>query len=496
MKKFTTKKIAITTGSILICMLHQKDAALLHVKPGDRVVVQSGRAKITCIVDFGTLVKPGEVGLFEDVLKKFPAKNTVTVSILPKPRAVFAIAKKLRGEILSAKEMQEIVRAISHNELTDVELTYFVSACYVHELTKNEIVWLTQAMIDRGDRLSYNTKKPILDKHCIGGVPGNRTTAVVVPIIAAAGYYIPKTSSRSITSPAGTSDTIEVLANVSLSAKDIQKTVKKVGGCLVWGGALDLAPADDKIIKVEHPMSLDPTGQLIASILAKKKSVGSTHVLIDIPVGKHAKIESMKKAKLLQELFVVIGKKLGMRVNAIITDGSQPIGRGIGPALEARDILLTLKNDPAGSSYLKKKAITLAGDLLDMVQKKRDGKTWAQELFDSGKAYDKFIEIMQAQGAVINPLTPENVPMAKHKKLLRASKSGYIQHINNKEISRIAVLLGAPSDITAGLYLHVRAKTKVKKGDVLYELYSSSKTKLQNAFTYATQSSAYTITRK
>ena len=214
----------------------------------------------------------------------------------------------------------------------------------MHELDINESVSLTKAMINTGEILKLN-KYPVMDMHCIGGVAGNRTTMIIVPIVASAGLTIPKTSSRSITSPAGTADTMEVLSNVSFSIKEIKKVIRKTNACLVWGGSVNLAPADDKIIRIEHPVSLDPEGQLLASILAKKRSASATHLLIDIPIGKGSKIENRKKALHLKRLFESISKKLGIKIKVIITDGSQPVGNGIGPGLEARDVLWVLKND-------------------------------------------------------------------------------------------------------------------------------------------------------
>lgn len=169
--------------------------------------------------------------------------------------------------------------------------------------------------------------------HCVGGLPGNRTTLIVVPIVAAFGLMIPKTSSRAITSPAGTADTMEVLAPVNLDIKKMKKVVEREYGCIVWGGAMSLSPADDILIHIERAIDLDSEGQLVASVLSKKIAAGSTHLVIDIPIGATAKIRSLKTAIKLKKLFDNICLKYNLTIKTIFSHGEQPVGRGIGPAL-------------------------------------------------------------------------------------------------------------------------------------------------------------------
>lgn len=479
-------KIPISTGGAPIAVLCEEDARRMRVRPGDRISIHHKSKKIIAVIDTAhaqKLLSCGSLGLFDEAVTLLGAKSGTKLLIKPasKPLSVYYIRKKLHGATLTKSEIQEIIRSIVNRELTDIEQTYFVCACFSQEMTDRETADLTLAMIESGKKLGLKSKI-ILDKHCIGGVAGNRTTPIVIAIVAAAGYIIPKTSSRSITSPAGTSDTIEVMAKVDLSLSQMKQVIKKTNACLVWGGALDLAPADDKIIKVEHAMSLDPVGQLIASILAKKKSVGSTHVLIDIPVGIGAKVHDMSRAKLLKRKFEKIGKILGMKVKVVITDGSEPIGNGIGPALEARDILWTLQNDSRGSSVLKKKSIEMASKLLELIHVK-NAKTKVIEIFNSGKAYEKFLEILQAQG--LKCANPTKIAVGSLKKTIFSSRKGKIIAINNHEISRIAKIAGAPFDARAGIYLHVHKKSVVKKNQPLYTIYSDSSSKIRSATSYA-----------
>src|SRR3989338_7923073 len=336
--KLKIKDIDISSGGPLIAVMNKSDAALLDLHLMDRIKVKKEKKIETVVLDISEgnkIIPEGRIGVFEEVINSLKLKNNDEVTIIParKPLSLDFIKKKLDGQELSKKEINQIVWDIVHNKLSAVELTYFVAACYMHVMSSRETILLTRAMVEHGDTLKID-RYPIIDKHCIGGIPGNRTTPIVVPIIAAAGYTMPKTSSRSITSPAGTADTMEVLADVTFPIKKMKEIVLKTHGCIVWGGSLNLAPADDKIISVERPLEIDAESQLLASIMAKKHSVSSTHILIDIPIGKTAKIKDRKEAGKLQNEFEEIGKKLGKKVHAIITDGSQPIGNGIGPLME------------------------------------------------------------------------------------------------------------------------------------------------------------------
>lgn len=508
-REYSLISLDVETGGIRIVVMDDADAREQRIRAGDRVLVKPGgnsrsNKSVIAVLDTSKKrLKRGQVGVFAETKADLglQARSKVTITKYGKPDATFHIQKKLHGAELTKDEFCEIIGAIVRNELTDIEMTYFVSACYAHELTINEITYLTEAIIETGNPLDFGKiypNQPIVDKHCIGGVAGNRTTALVVPIIAAAGYIIPKTSSRSITSPAGTSDTLEVMANVSLTRSQIKNVIKKTKGCLVWGGSLDLAPADDKIIRVEHPISLDPIGQLIASILAKKKSVGSTHVLIDIPVGKGAKVQSRVRALALKRRFEQVGKKLGMHVLVVISDGSQPIGNGIGPALEARDILWTLQNDSRGSKKLYTKAIHLSGLLLEMVGhcKAGYGTHVAKKIVDSGQAAKTFSDMLIAQGLNTKSVNADEYKVGKHTYDVVSPVSGKIAHVDNKIISRIAKLLGAPFDQGAGIYLHAHKLQTVAKGQALYTLYTNDSSLLKRTKLYLKKEIGFDITEE
>ncbi len=495
--KFTVKDMDIATGGIKVVILNAKDAASLDLHSEDRLKIKKGKKETVAVVDIAEskeAVPYGKVGLFEEVIDKLHAKSGDRVEIFleKKPESVKFIRKKLNGKELTQKEIFAIVKDTVDNKLTDIELTYYVSANYTNGMTMKETVGLTKAMIDTGDKINWNSNKIIVDKHSIGGVPGNRTTMGLVPILASLEILTPKTSSRAITSPAGTADTMEVLADVSLSVKDIQAIVKKHHGCIVWGGAVNLAPADDTIINVEHPLSIDAEGQLLASIMAKKGSVNATHVIIDIPIGKGAKVESRKEALHLKKQFEKIGKGLGMKVFVIITDGSQPIGNGIGPALEARDVLWVLKNDKRAPQDLKNKILRMAAVIIEeCCAKKRMGLRIARDVLESGLAYKKMVDIIKAQGPKIT--NPDKIKIGSYSFNVKAKRKGKIAHIDNVAIAKIARMAGCPQDHRAGLYLHKHKFDKVRKGETLFTIYAESKVKLKYAKDLAKDVGSYVI---
>jgi putative thymidine phosphorylase len=492
--KLVAKNLPIATGDVVVAVLCERDATRLDLHPSDRIQLEYGRKKIVATVDVMQhfngvhgkyqkhVLRCGQVGLFAEAQEKLGVLSgaQVTIKMAKKPVSIQYILKKLRGERLSREEIHAIITDIAHDSLSAIEMTYFVAGSYLHELSMREVKDLTDAMVSSGDVLRLKSRI-VVDKHCIGGVAANRTSPIVVSILAAAGLTVPKTSSRSITSAAGTADTLEVLFPVTLSLSQMKNVIKKTGACLVWGGSMSLAPADDKIIRVEYPVSLDPTGQLLASIMAKKKSVSATHVLIDIPVGKGAKITNKKHALELKNKFEALGKMLKMKVEAVLTDGSQPIGNGIGPSLEARDVLWTLKGSSEGSLLLRNKSLIMAASLLELTGKAKKGKGLfiAEELLDSGKAYEKFVQIMKAQGG--KEINPSQIRLARKKHHVLASKSGKIVHIDNKVMNKIARIAGAPHDQEAGVYLYYHKGSRVKRGERLFTVYSDSKERLQYA---------------
>ncbi len=489
--KFIVKDMDIATGGTQIIILNQKDAALLDLHHMDRIKVQKKKKQTIAVLDIAEsekAVPPGHIGMFEETLDASGAKDgdIVDIELDKKPESMKYIKKKMDGKILTFEETKSIIQDIVDNRLTDIELTSYVIANYTQELTTREIVDLTKTIKLTGDRFNIKCPKgcgPIVDLHSIGGVPGNRITMLSVPIAAASGLACPKTSSRAITSPSGTADTMEVLCSVSHSINKLQKIIQNVGAFIVWGGAVNLAPADDKIIKVESPLSIDAEGQMIASIMAKKSSVGAQKLVMEIPIGKGTKMETKKRADHLSKHFGILGKELRISTKCYTTDGTQPVGNGIGPCLEAKDCLLALMGDKRAPQDLIKKSLFFAEKMLNIAGKQfaKNSRENARKIFESGRAYEKMCDIIKAQGGrkITNP---DKIKISKHYMTIKSQKSGRVNWIDNLAIAKIARLAGAPRDPCAGIYLHVHRNDKVKKGDPLFNLYAESHQKLEFAF--------------
>lgn len=471
----------ISTGSKIV-VLNEHEAHENDLYTSHRVILRCKGKESIAILDLSNdLVAKGEIGLFAEAAEEIGAADGAPIEILhmQRPASIEYIKKKMDGTALSKEEITTIMQELMQNRLSEAELASFITSVYIRGMSDDEVVGLTESVVSSGRTLDLG-RGPICDKHCIGGVAGNRTTMVVVPIIAAAGLYIPKTSSRSITSAAGTADTMETMCSVSLQLDEMREIVKKSRGCIVWGGALQLASADDKLIKIRNPLSLDPKGVLLASILAKKKSVGAEYVVIDIPIGKGVKIANTAEANTLARDFISIGKRLGMKVQVLVTDGNEPIGRGIGPALECVDVLNVLAG--SGPQDLHDKSCLMAGEMLEAAGKvkKGQGTKVAEGLIESGKALAKFQEIVELQGGRPR-IKADDLQSAKYRHTVTAETAGRVYHIDNKMISKIARAAGAPNDKAAGVLLMCERGDKLKRGDPVFEIHSDSEAKLDFA---------------
>lgn len=479
------KPLDMETGRNIVVM-HEEDAEELGHFAGDRVKIRTPKITIVAIANATKrMVQRGELGAFVEATEALglASGDEVTVSLAPRPRSTVAIKKKMSGQQLSSEEIGAIIKDIVADNLTTTEITAFVVAEQIQGMSTDEIVYLTKHILETGDRLELDVK-PVLDVHSIGGVPGNKYALIVVPLVAAAGLTIPKTSSRAITSGAGTADVMEVLADVTLSLEEIKRIVTKVGGVLTWGGAVNLAPADDIIIRTERMLGIDPRCQLLASVLSKKLAVGADHILIDIPTGPGAKVEQLEEARGLAHDFIELGHKLNVQVEAATTYGGQPVGHAVGPALEAKEALETLLGNGPGS--LVEKATSLAGIMLELGGAVAPGlgKQAALDLLKSGRAYQKMRQIIEAQGG--NPdVKPEDIPIGDKKESVPALHSGYVTHIYNNHVNEITRAAGAPRDKGAGLKILFKEGRKVEKGEPLFEIYAEHETKLDEALAIA-----------
>ncbi len=417
--------------------------------------------------------------------------KTYTSSVSKTNLALTAIRKKLVGKTLTYPEIYAIMDEIAKQRLGDVLTTYFAASGYSKGFTNQELYHLTKAMVETGEVLHF--KGIVADKHSIGGIPGTRTTLIVVPIVASAGFIIPKSSSRAITTPGGTADDMEVLANVEFAKDEIYDIVKKTNGCIVWGGSFNIAPADDVLIKVEEPLLFESYDKILVSIIAKKVAFGSNHVVIDLPYGDTVKVHRLKDAEVLKEKFEYLAKKFNIRIRCLIHKTDQPIGNGIGPVLETREAIRVLQQKDNRPLDLEIRSLHLAGNLLDLCLedsseklqkeiKKKYGNAfgWATHILHSGIAFAKMKEIIKAQGG--NPhIDSEDLKPGTFSIKFKSSHSGSIRTINSHNSTIIAKILGAPKQKRAGIYFHKKTGEQVKKGDLLYTLCSEKMYNLKEA---------------
>lgn len=446
-----------------------------------RLTVRGKSIVATVNVIHSDLLHHNQAGLSESAWHALEAQEGDDVFV-KHPDPVLSesyVRAKAYGQRLEGPAYEAIVRDIASGAYSDLQLAAFVTACAGDRLDVAETTALTKAMLGVGDRLSWPF--PIVaDKHSVGGLPGNRTTMIIVPIVASLGLPIPKTSSRAITSPAGTADTMETVAPVDLELAQMRRVVEKEGACIVWGGTVQLSPADDILIQVERPLDFDSDGQLVASVLSKKAAAGATHLVIDMPIGPTAKVRSPTAADRLSERLVTVGETLGIKVRIVRTDGTQPVGRGIGPALEARDVLSVLQGSTHAPDDLRARALQLASALIELGGKAEPGAglALAEQALASGAAWAKFRDICAAQGGMREP------PKAAHIHPVLATASGIAATLDNRRLAKAAKLAGAPSAPAAGIDLHVHAGDAVTVGQPLFSVHAQSRGQLEYALHY------------
>ncbi len=493
------KKLDFTSDSSPpIVVLREEEGAIFGIQLGDMVELFVGGQKIIARAFFSTRkVNRGQVGLFRETWfhKKESIKNGDLVEIheLSRPPSIQAIKKKLLGKHLNYSEIHSIIRDLVDHRLSHVDVTYFVASSFVKEYTDQELYYLTKAIAETGEQVRFPAKI-VCDKHSVGGLAGNRTTMIIVPIVACTGLTIPKTSSRAITSPTGTADTMEVLAPVSFGVQRIKQIVKKTKACLVWGGSLELAPADDEIIHVSRPISLEPFTKMIVSIIAKKVAMGITHLVIDIPYGPTTKVPHRSQAEWVAKKFRFLGRKFGIKMRILMTDSRESVGRGIGPALEARDVLRVLQQKEWRPKDLEDKSIRLAGIIFELtgIAKRGTGSSLARDILLSGKAWKKMQEIIRAQGgkALIDS---EDVTLAAKRYRVHAGIQGIVRKVDNHVINDIARILGAPYDKRGGIFLNKRIGDRCRVGDRLFTLYASNAERIKLALDALQRVHIYTV---
>lgn len=469
--------VAITRRDCPVC---RSEGFAAHA----RVRLKSGQSSIIATlyqVESGWLGLH-ELGLSESAWERLGIEQGDPVDIShPMPVASLSTVRgRIYGQRLDRVRMHAVIQDIAAGRYADVHLAMFLISMAARDPDDEELSDLITAMVAVGERLEW-PRRVIVDKHCVGGLPGNRTTPLVVAIVAEHGLWMPKTSSRAITSPAGTADTVETMTRVDLDITAMRSVVEKEGGCMAWGGAMRLSPVDDTLIRVERLMDIDAEGQMVASVLSKKVAAGATHLVLDVPVGETAKVRSLSDGKRLAARLETVGAGFGIQVRTLITDGSQPVGRGIGPALEARDVLAVLANDADQPVDLRERAVLLAGALLELAGAAESGRggMLAEETLASGRARKRFEAICRAQGALREP------PFAAHRHDMKSAHGGVVTRFDNRRLAQVAKLAGAPAAPAAGVYLRVRLGDRVERGQALYTIHAESRGELAYARQYA-----------
>uniref|UniRef100_A0A7C4DAI4 AMP phosphorylase n=1 Tax=Staphylothermus marinus TaxID=2280 RepID=A0A7C4DAI4_STAMA len=483
---FTVETIDIDFGRLTVIM-NENDARELGLNSNSRVKLIKGDRSISATVALTkTVVERGKILVSPDVayLLKLSKVDELGIKPLPVISSLITLHKRIRGERLTQDETYRFVKDVVEGSLSEAEIATFLVSQMFYELSEDELYNLIVAMVETGSKISFEER--VYDIHSIGGVPGNGKVALIsVPTIAAAGLLIPKTSSRAITSAAGTADIMEVLANVCFTAEELKEIARKVRAALVWGGKLNLAPADDIFVNVERKLGIDPKHQMVASILAKKVAMSVDNLVIDIPVGKKIKVETINEADELAGLFIRQAGRLGINIKVTVTYGGQPIGETIGPALEAYEALKSMI-DRTGRRSLIDKALHIAGLVLELSGKTGLGEGYilAREIFTSGRTYEKFKQIIEAQGGDPN-IKPEDIAIGKHSFTIYSPLEGAVTHIDNASVLMIARAAGAPFDKGAGVRLHAKVGYRVNKGDPLITIYSNSSSRLEEAVSIA-----------
>lgn len=452
--------------------------------PQSRVLLRTSTHEIIATLHQmeSDLLDVDQAGLSEIAWQRLAVKgNDPIYASHPKPvESLSFVRRRIYGNPLDEAQLQAIIGDVVKGSYSDVELSSFITACAASPLDAKETIALTRAMVNVGERLSWD-RGPVVDKHSVGGLPGNRTTPLVVSIVAAHGLTMPKTSSRAITSPAGTADTMETMAPIDLDLPAIRRVVEQESGCIVWGGAVRLSPADDILIRIERALDVDSEGQLVASVLSKKIAAGSSHLVLDIPVGPTAKVRTAEAATQLAKRLAEVADAFGVQATVVLSDGAQPVGSGIGPALEARDVVAALQGTPHASADLRDRACTLAGALLELGRACAEGrgKALARQTLEDGRAWAKFQRICEAQGGMRVP------PVAKQQYPLVSPLFGVVTAIDNRKIARLAKLAGAPESKAAGVHLAVQLSDSVSAGAPLCTVHADTPGELRYALDYA-----------
>ena len=418
------------------------------------------------------------------------------------------IRKKRDGAELERNEIEFLVNGYTRDEIPDYQMSAWLMAVLLRGMTRAELAALTESMLNSGQVLNFSELPAAkVDKHSTGGV-GDKTSLIIAPIVAAGGLYVPMISGRGLGHTGGTLDKLESIPgfNVNLSVTDFRRVLAQCGAGLI-GQTKEIAPADKKLYALRDVTGTVESPYLIcASIMSKKLAEGIDALVLDVKTGSGAFMKSEKDAVFLAELMVETGQRLGKRITALITDMDQPLGRAVGNALEVAECIEVLNghgpHGSHGSNDLRELSLILSAWMFLLGKRVRtidEGKELAEQMISSGKARDKFREMIRLQGGNAGVMDdPGLLPQAQHKADVKSPASGFVTSIMSEQIGIAGVLLGGGRarkedsvDPAVGIMVHKKVGDRVSAGEPLCTIYYNSAERLANAVPLIEQS--YTI---
>lgn len=402
------------------------------------------------------------------------------------------IMKKRNGGTLDKTEIEFMVSEYTKGNIPDYQMSAMMMAIYFVGMNDEETLHLTMAMAHSGDMLDLSAINGIkVDKHSTGGV-GDKTSLALTPMVAACGLTVAKMSGRGLGHTGGTIDKLESFAGfrTDIATGKFIENVNTIG-VSIMGQTANLAPADKKLYALRDvTATVDNMSLIASSIMSKKLAAGSDAIVLDVKTGSGAFMKKEEDAKALAEAMVRIGKMAGRKTVAVITDMDQPLGYAVGNALEVKEAIDTLKGK--GPEDFTKLCFTLGSYMLiagEIAKNEEEAQKMLKEAVDSGRAYEKFVEFIGAQGGDIKQVrNPELLPKASIEVPVFANTDGYVEKIVCDEVGICSLILGggrenkeSEIDLSVGLILHKKVGDYVTKDTAIATLYGNSEDKLANA---------------
>lgn len=414
-------------------------------------------------------------------------------------RIVDIIDKKKQGKALSKEEINYFISSLANNVMPDYQASAWLMAVWFRGMDEEETANLTEAIINSGEIIHFGAlSKKLIDKHSTGGV-GDKVTITLIPLLAAAGIPVAKLSGKGLGHTGGTIDKLESIPgfSTSLSIEDMHNQVEKIG-VAIGQQTQNLTPADGMLYALRDvTATIDSVPLIASSVVSKKIASGADNIILDVKYGSGAFMKTPQDAEKLASLMVNIGKILNKSITAVVTSMEEPLGRAVGNALEIIESIEFLKGnivtgDIAELTYdFGVIALAQTGKIID----ETTARNYLQEIIHSGKAIEKFKELIEAQGG--NAEVIENyskLPEAKYKVEVKSETEGYVKKIDAYKIAYGCKLLGAGRekktdsiDYSVGVYLNKKTGEKVNIGDTLYTIYSNDEMKTEDCKKYCNE---------